>query len=67
MTHPTQAVLCLGMVFQYCVFGPIADNAGSWVPVTTLWIVMVSVGIAFCAITVIPAKKFRKKVEGENK
>ena len=61
------AAASLGMVFQYCVFGPIADNAGSWVPVTTLWIVMVSVGIAFCAVTVIPAKKFRKKVEGENK
>ena len=61
------AAASLGMVFQYCVFGPIADNAGSWVPVTTLWIVMVSVGIAFCAVTVIPAKKFRKKVVGENK
>jgi sugar phosphate permease len=61
------AAASLGMVFQYCVFGPIADNAGSWVPVTTLWIVMVSVGIAFCAVTAIPAKKFRKKVEGENK
>ena len=61
------AAASLGMVFQYCVFGPIADNAGSWVPVTTLWIVMVSVGIAFCIMTVIPAKKFRKKVEGETK
>ena len=61
------AAASLGMVFQYCVFGPIADNAGSWVPVTTLWIVMVSLGIGFCAMTVIPAKKFRKKVEGENK
>ena len=58
------AAASFGMVLQYCVFGSVAQDYG-WATVTTLWIVMVSLGIAFCLATVVPAKKFRKQVEGE--
>ena len=60
------AAASLGMVLQYCVFGSVAQEHG-WATVTTLWIVMVLLGIFFCAVTVIPAKRFRKQVEGELK
>ena len=60
------AAASLGMVLQYCVFGSVAQNRG-WATVTTLWIVMVLIGIAFCLATVIPAKKFKREVEGEEK
>ena len=58
------AAASFGLVLQYCVFGSVAQNHG-WATVTMLWIVMVALGIAFCLLTVLPAKRFRKQVEGD--
>ena len=60
------AAASLGLVLQYCVFGSVAQNHG-WSTVTTLWIIMVALGALFCALTVLPAKRFKKQVEGEQK
>lgn len=60
------AAASFGLVLQYCVFGSVAQDHG-WATVTTLWVVMVLLGIVFCLATVIPAKRFKKHVEGELK
>ena len=58
------AAASLGLVLQYCVFGSVAQNHG-WSTVTTLWIIMVALGALFCALTVLPAKRFKKHLQGE--
>lgn len=60
------AAASFGLVLQYCVFGSIAEDHG-WATVTTLWIVMVLVGIGFCVATAFPAKKFIKNEQGSEK
>ena len=58
------AAASLGLVLQYCVFGSVAQDHG-WSTVTTLWIIMVALGALFCALTVLPAKRFKKHLQGE--
>ena len=58
------AAASLGLVLQYCVFGSVAQDHG-WSTVTTLWIIMVAIGALFCALTVLPAKRFKKHLKGE--
>ena len=60
------AAASLGLVLQYCVFGSVAQNHG-WSTVTTLWVIMVALGALFCALTVLPARRFKKQVLGEEK
>ena len=60
------AAASFGLVLQYCVFGSVAQDHG-WSTVTTLWIIMVALGALFCALTVLPAKRFKKQVQGEEK
>lgn len=58
------AAASLGLVLQYCVFGSVAQDHG-WSTVTTLWVIMVALGALFCALTVLPAKRFKKHLQGE--
>ena len=58
------AAASFGLVLQYCVFGSVAQDHG-WSTVTTLWIIMVAIGALFCALTVLPAKRFKKHLQGE--
>lgn len=51
------AAASFGLVLQYCVFSPIADNLG-WQVVTTLWIVMVAVAAVCIAFAIRPFKRF---------
>lgn len=60
------AAASLGLVLQYCVFGSVAQDHG-WSTVTTLWVIMVALGALFCALTVLPARRFKKQVQGEEK
>ena len=60
------AAASLGLVLQYCVFGSVAQDHG-WSTVTTLWVIMVALGALFCALTVLPARRFKKQVLGEEK
>ena len=60
------AAASFGLVLQYCVFGSVAQNHG-WQTVTTIWIVMTVLGIAACLLTVLPARRFKKQVLGEEK
>jgi len=54
------AAASFGLVLQYCVFGPVADNFG-WQVVTTLWIVMVAVSAVCIAFGILPLKRFSEK------
>lgn len=54
------AAASFGLVLQYCVFGPMADNFG-WQVVTTLWIVMVAVSAVCIAFGILPLKRFSEK------
>ena len=53
------AAASLGFTFQYCVFGPVAENLG-WPIVTTLWIVMILLGAISVAFVLRPFRRFIK-------
>ena len=53
------AAASLGFTFQYCVFGPVAENLG-WPIVTTLWIVMILLGAISVAFVLRPFRRFTK-------
>ena len=54
------AAASFGLVLQYCVFGPVADNFG-WQVVTTLWIIMIATSALFVAFGILPLKHFAEK------
>ncbi len=60
------AAASFGLVLNYCVFGPTAEVMG-WQTVTTLWIVMVIVGMVGVAFGIKPSIKFIKNLEDHNK
>ena len=60
------AAASLGLVLNYCVFGPTAEAMG-WSTVTTLWIVMVAVGMVSVVFSIAPSKKFIAKLKNYNK
>jgi sugar phosphate permease len=60
------AAASLGLVLNYCVFGPTAEAMG-WSTVTTLWIVMVAVGMVSVVFSITPSKKFIAKLKNYNK
>ena len=53
------AAASLGFTFQYCVFGPVAENLG-WPTVTTIWIVMIALGAISVAFVLRPFSRFTK-------
>ena len=53
------AAASLGFTFQYCVFGPVAENLG-WPTVTTIWIVMIALGAISVAFVLRPFRRFTK-------
>ena len=60
------AAASFGLVLNYCVFGPVAESLG-WQTVTTLWIVMVIVGMVGVAFGIKPSVRFIKNLEEHNK
>lgn len=59
------AAASFGLVLNYCVFGPTAEQMG-WQTVTTLWIVMVVIGIVSVAFGIKPSIKFIKTLHKHN-
>ncbi len=53
------AAASLGFTFQFCIFGPVAQNLG-WPIVTMLWIVMIAIAIISTAIAIRPFQRFIK-------
>lgn len=51
------AAASFGFTLQYCVFGPVAEHLG-WPIVTTLWIVMIALGIVSTAFALRPFRRF---------
>lgn len=51
------AAASMGFTLQYCVFGPVAEHLG-WPIVTTLWIVMIMLGIISTAVAIRPFRRF---------
>ena len=60
------AAASFGLVLNYCVFGPTAEQMG-WQTVTMLWIVMVVVGMLSVAFGIKPSLKFIKNLQKHNK
>lgn len=60
------AAASFGLVLNYCVFGPTAEQMG-WQTVTMLWIVMVAVGMLSVAFGIKPSLKFIKNLQKHNK
>lgn len=54
------AAASFGLVLNYCVFTPVAENMG-WQIVTTLWIVMTVAGVISSAFGILPSKRFIAK------
>jgi hypothetical protein len=54
------AASSFGLVLNYCVFTPVAENLG-WPIVTTLWIAMIVVGMISAAFGILPSKLFIAK------
>lgn len=59
------AAASFGLVLNYCVFGPTAEAMG-WQTVTTLWIVMVAIGMASVAFGIKPSVRFVKNLQKYN-
>ena len=59
------AAASFGLVLNYCVFGPTAEAMG-WPTVTTLWIVMVIIGMISIAFGIKPSIKFIKNLQKHN-
>ncbi len=59
------AAASFGLVLNYCVFGPTAEKMG-WPTVTTLWIVMVVIGMIGVAFGIKPSIKFIKNLKEHN-
>ena len=55
-----------GLVLNYCVFGPTAEAMG-WQTVTTLWIVMIVIGMIGVTFGIKPSLKFIKNLQKYNK
>ncbi len=53
------AAASLGFTLQFCVFGPVAENLG-WPIVTTLWIVMIALGVISTVFALRPFRRFIK-------
>lgn len=60
------AAASFGLVLNYCVFGPTAESLG-WPTVTTLWIVMIVIGVIGIAFGIRPSIKFIKNLQRYNK
>ena len=56
----------LGMVLQYCVFGQVAEMLG-WPIVTTIWIVMILLGMFSIVFGIRPSIRFIQELRNENK
>ena len=55
----------LGFVLNYCAFGPVAEGLG-WQMVTTLWIIMIIVGMIGVAFGIRPSIRFIKNLQKHN-
>ena len=60
------AAASFGLVLNYCVFGPTAESLG-WPTVTTLWIVMIVIGMLGVAFGIRPSIRFIKNLQRYNK
>lgn len=60
------AAASFGLVLNYCVFGPTAESLG-WPTVTTLWIVMIVIGVIGIAFGIRPSIRFIKNLQRYNK
>ena len=60
------AAASFGLVLNYCVFGPTAQSLG-WPTVTTLWIVMIVIGMLGVAFGIRPSIRFIKNLQRYNK
>lgn len=56
------AAASFGLVMNYCVFGPTAERLG-WPTVTTLWIIMIVIGMIGVAFGIKPSIKFIKNLQ----
>ncbi len=56
------AAASFGLVMNYCVFGPTAERMG-WPTVTTLWIIMIVIGMIGVAFGIKPSIKFIKNLQ----
>lgn len=56
------AAASFGLVMNYCVFGPTAEQLG-WPTVTTLWIIMIVIGMIGIAFGIKPSIKFIKNLQ----
>ena len=52
----------LALVFQYTVFGKIADLSGGWSIITTMWIVLIAVAALLIALAIRPSIRFKRKI-----
>jgi sugar phosphate permease len=59
------AAASFGLVLNFCVFGPTAEKMG-WPTVTTLWIVMIIVGMICVAFGIKPSIEFVKMLQKHN-
>lgn len=55
-----------GLVLQFCVFGPVAENFG-WNVIADIWVWMMIVAIVFVAFAIRPSVRFEKKLEEEKR
>ena len=60
------AAASFGFVMNYCVFGPVAEATKNWSVVTTLWLVMVIIGMICVAFGIRPSVKFIKNLKEHN-
>ncbi len=54
------AAASLGFTFQFCIFGPVAQNLG-WPIVTTIWIAMIVLAIISIVLALRPFRSFIKQ------
>ena len=59
------AAASFGLVLNFCVFGPTAESMG-WPTVTTLWIIMVIIGMVGLIFGIKPSVKFIKNLQIHN-
>ena len=55
------AAYSLALVFQYTLFGNIADKIG-WNSVTTLWILLIALATVLIALAIRPSIRFKREI-----